>query len=246
MVEIVRNAQQSPSLGDDASQPFREQWQVYQKVVDNNYLAHREVRGVLHRQLTEAVGRPFRFLDLACGDASMTVAALEGTPVREYEGIDVSAAALAMAKKIVASLSCPTRLEQHDFVAAMRERTEPADVVYVGLSLHHLPAPEAKRDFLRSVRAVMGQEGLLLIFEPTSLEQETRPAYLERYDAFLHSTWIALTPAEQTILWTHVRTCDYPEQPSTWTQLGHDAGFTRVQDLFTDAAKMHRVFAYRP
>jgi ubiquinone/menaquinone biosynthesis C-methylase UbiE len=243
MVERVPSSQPPPN---DASQPFREQWQVYQKVVDNNYLAHREVRGVLHRQLTEAVARPFRFLDLACGDASMTVAALEGTPVREYEGIDISAAALAMANRTVASLTCPARLAEHDFVAAMRERTEPADVVYVGLSLHHLPAPETKRDFLRSVRAVMGEEGLLLIFEPTSLEHETRPAYLERYDKFLHSTWIALTPAEQNILWTHVRTSDYPESPSNWLQLGHDAGFTRAQGLFTDSANMHTVFAYRP
>ncbi|HEX4073708.1 MAG TPA: class I SAM-dependent methyltransferase [Planctomycetaceae bacterium] len=243
MIERVPSSQPPPN---DASQPFREQWQVYQKVVDNNYLAHREVRGVLHRQLVEAVGRPFRFLDLACGDASMTVAALEGTPVRAYEGIDISAAALAMAKRTVASLSCPARLKENDFVAAMRERTEPADVVYVGLSLHHLPAPEAKRDFLRSVRTVMGEEGLLLIFEPTSLEHETRPAYLERYEPFLHTTWIALTPAEQNILWTHVRTSDYPESPSTWTELGHDAGFTRVELLFTDTANMHRVFAYRP
>ena len=235
-----------PHAADTASLPFGEQWQVYQKVVDNNYLAHREVRGVLYRQLTETVARPFRFLDLACGDAGMTVAALTGTPVQAYEGIDVSAAALAMAKKTTAALSCPARLVEQDFVTAMRERTEPADVVYVGLSVHHLPAPEAKRDFLRSVRAAMGNDGLLLIFEPTRLEHETRPAYLERYDTFLHSIWIALSPAEQEVLSTHVRTSDYPESPTMWTQLGHDAGFTQAENLFTDSVNMHRVFAYRP
>src|SRR6476620_9553675 len=106
MVNIVRHSMGSPIVDDQAMQAFRNQWQAYQKLVDNNHLSHREVRAILHRQLVETLGRPFRFLDLACGDASMTVAALEQTPVIEYHGIDLSAAALDMAKQTVASLSC--------------------------------------------------------------------------------------------------------------------------------------------
>jgi ubiquinone/menaquinone biosynthesis C-methylase UbiE len=246
MVNIVRHAQESQIVGDEAMQAFRHQWQVYQKLVDNNYLAHREVRDILHRQLAEQVGRPFRFLDLACGDASMTVASLKETAVTEYHGIDLSAPALALAKKTVELLSCQVRLDQNDFVAAMRERTEPADVVYIGLSLHHLQAREDKQEFMRVVRSAVGESGLFLIFEPASLEGETRPAYLERYEAFVQSAWTALTPAERTILWDHVRTCDFPEQPSVWSQLGHDAGFTQVHDLFTDAPRLWKVFSYRP
>ena len=246
MVHIVRQASDSPTVGDDAMRAFRDQWQVYQKLVDNNYLSHREVREILHRQLAATITRPFRFLDLACGDASMTVAALKETPVTEYHGIDLSAPALAMAKKTVESLACQFRLEQNDFVAAIRERTEPADVVYIGLSLHHLQTPEDKRQFMRAVRSAIGDSGLFLIFEPASLEGETRPAYLERYETFINAAWTALTPAEKDILWTHVRTCDFPEQPSTWTQLGRDAGFSEVHDLFTDAPQLLKVFSYRP
>jgi ubiquinone/menaquinone biosynthesis C-methylase UbiE len=246
MVHIVRQASDSPTVGDDAMEAFRDQWQVYQKLVDNNYLSHREVRDILHRQLAETITRPFRFLDLACGDASMTVAALKETPVTEYHGIDLSAPALAMAKKTVESLACRARLEQNDFVPAIRERTDPADVVYIGLSLHHLQTPEDKRQFMRAVRSAIGDSGLFLIFEPASLEGETRPAYLERYETFINAAWTALTPAEKNILWTHVRTCDFPEQPSTWTQLGHDAGFSEVQDLFTDTPQLLKVFSYRP
>lgn len=246
MVHIVRQASDSPTVGDDAMQAFRDQWQVYKKLVDNNYLSHREVRDILHRQLAETITRPFRFLDLACGDASMTVAALEETPVTEYHGIDLSAPALAMAKKTVESLACQFRLEQNDFVAAIRERTEPADVVYIGLSLHHLQTPEDKRQFMRAVRSAIGDSGLFLIFEPASLEGETRPAFLERYETFINAVWTALTPSGKDILWTHVSTCDFPEQPSTWTQLGRDAGFSEVHDLFTDAPQLLKVFSYRP
>jgi methylase of polypeptide subunit release factors len=70
----------------------------YSKLVDNDYLAHQAVRKVLHRVLLEQVNRPFRFLDLACGDASLTVAALQGTPVIHYHGIDLSAPALELAR----------------------------------------------------------------------------------------------------------------------------------------------------
>jgi cyclopropane fatty-acyl-phospholipid synthase-like methyltransferase len=246
MGDGVRKGSEPPNASDEAMRAFREQWAVYRKLVENNYLSHREVRGVLHRELAEGVGRAFRFLDLACGDATMTVAALGGTGVTEYHGIDLSRPALEMAEQTVRSLSCPVRLEQQDFVAAIRERTELADVVYIGLSLHHLVTPAEKRDFMRAVRAALGDGGLFLIFEPASLEGETRASYLERYEKFIEADWTALSPAERNILWTHVRTCDFPEQPSTWLQLGHDAGFTEVTDLFTDAPKFAKVISYRP
>jgi SAM-dependent methyltransferases len=99
MVNILRHA--SPVMDEQAMEAFRHQWQVYSKVVDNDYLSHQAVHAVLHRELVTEVNRPFRFLDLACGDARLTVAALQGTPVIHYHGIDLSAPALAMARQRV-------------------------------------------------------------------------------------------------------------------------------------------------
>jgi SAM-dependent methyltransferase len=162
------------------------QWQVYSKLVDCDYLAHQAAREVLHRVLVEQGHRPFRFFDLACGDASLTVAALRGTPVIHYHGIDLSAPALALARKTVEALPCPAELEQADCVAAMRERPEPADMVWIGLSLHHLRAPD-KEVLMREVRAAVGPAGLFLIYEPTRLEGEGRPAYLARFEQINHA-----------------------------------------------------------
>ena len=66
---------------------FEQQWRIYRKFVDNNYFYHREVYGQLHRILVDEVDRPFRFLDIACGDASATVDALKGTGVALLESI---------------------------------------------------------------------------------------------------------------------------------------------------------------
>ena len=244
MVNFVRHEPVSAVVDEQAMQAFRHQWQMYSKLVDNDYLAHQAVRAVLHRQLVTEVNHPFRFLDLACGDARLTVAALQGTPVIHYHGIDLSAPALALARQTVATLTCPAELELGDFVSAMRERPEPADVVWIGLSLHHLQTPD-KLVLMREVRAAVGDGGRFLIFEPVCHEGESRSAYLERFEQTNHSTWVALTLEEWAAILAHVRAADFPEPPSVWGQLGRDAGFLSVRELFTDPTGMYMVFCFR-
>src|SRR6516165_9126466 len=193
MVNILRHA--SPVVDEQAMEAFRHQWQIYSKVVDNDYLSHQAVHAVLHRELVRDVNRPFRFLDLACGDARLTVAALQGTRVIHYHGIDLSEPALGMARQTVESLACPAELEQEDFVTAMRDRPEPADVVWIGLALHHLQTA-AKGALMREVRATVGEGSLFMIYEPTFLEGESRPAYLDRFERTYRPAWATFTPAE--------------------------------------------------
>jgi SAM-dependent methyltransferase len=243
MVNILRHA--SPVVDEQAMEAFRHQWQTYSKVVDNDYLSHQAVHTVLHRELVTDVNRPFRFLDLACGDARLTVAALQGTPVIHYHGIDLSAPALAMARQTVEALACPVELEQEDFVSEMRARSEPADVVWIGLALHHLQTP-VKGVLMREVRATVGDDGRFLIYEPVRHEGESRPAYLDRFEQINHSAWAALTPEEWAAMLAHVRAADFPEPTSVWTQLGHDAGFSEVCELFTDPTGFYTVFCFRP
>ncbi len=78
---------------------FQQKWQIYRKVVENNYLFHREAYGWLHRILADEVDRPFRFLDIACGDASATVDALKETRIAHYHGIDLCGEALVLASQ---------------------------------------------------------------------------------------------------------------------------------------------------
>jgi SAM-dependent methyltransferase len=201
------------------------------------------VREVLHRVL-EALDRPFRFLDLACGDARTTVAALCDTRVSHYHGIDLSAPALELARQSVAALACPAELEQADFVEALRNRGVRADVVWIGLSLHHLETPD-KQALMCDVRATVGEQGLFLIYEPTRAEGESRAAYLDRFEQTYGDAWAALTADEWRTIVQHVRAADLPEPPSVWEGLGRQAGFRDVRALFTDPGGLMTMYSFR-
>jgi hypothetical protein len=99
---------------------------------------------------------------------------------------------------------------------------------------------------MREVRATVGDDGRFLIYEPVRHEGESRPAYLDRFEQINHSAWAALRPEEWAAMLAHVRAADFPEPPSVWTQLGHDAGFSEVCELFTDPTGFYTVFCFRP
>src|ERR1700746_3638711 len=181
-------------LDEPAAALFQHQWQLYSKFVDNNYFYPREVYGQLHRILVEEAVQPFRFLDIACGDARATVETLKGTRVAHYYGIDLSSAALELASEGLKALGCPVTLYHRDFVEALRNWPEPVDVAWIGLSLHHLIAP-AKLSLMREVRGIVGDSGLFLIYENASPDGEDRDAWLHRWDRQKQS-WTVFTTAE--------------------------------------------------
>ena len=86
MVKVRNYKPTGEGLDEPAVALFQEQWQLYRKFVDNNYFYHREVYGQPHRILVDEAVWPFRFLDIACGDARATVDALKGTRVAHYTG----------------------------------------------------------------------------------------------------------------------------------------------------------------
>ena len=236
----------TPQIGSEVVAPtqelFLKQWQVYRKMVDNDYLFHRGAYDCLHRYLKAEVTAPFRFLEAACGDASMSAEALAGTGVREYHGIDISRQALDIARANLARLACPVTLEERDFVSALRDWRKPVDVVWIGLSLHHLLAL-AKGETLRDIRRIFSDKGRLLIYENASPDGESREQWLSRWDD-QKPFWTAYSEKEWDIVNGHVHASDFPETDSRWHELGHAAGFSRVGALFVSPTNLFRLYAF--
>jgi Methyltransferase domain len=189
------------------------------KLVESDCLAHREVSGILRETLNGVFTSPFCFLDIACGDASTMKAALPGTQVRHYHGIDLSQAALDLAAANLAELPFEVDLDHRDFVEAMLRRPEHADASWCSLSIHHLSTDDKLR-LMKAIRGATGTRGIFLLYEPTRRLDEDRASYLDRFMRTNKPLWRVLTPAEWDQIWHHVTTCDFPETAAVWCELG--------------------------
>lgn len=226
-----------------SQQIFQRDWQIYRKFIDNNYLFHREAYACLRSVLAQQMaGRPFSFLDIACGDARASIEALHGTGIAHYEGIDLSRAALDIADASLPALGCPFVLNEGDFAELLPQREEPVDVVWIGLSLHHLRTPE-KRTVMRSLRSILGEDGRFLIYENTSPDGEDREGWLERWQA-QRPFWTAFDATEWDVTWDHVSAADFPETVSGWQNLAQEAGFERVRELFVAPSDLFRLYSF--
>jgi SAM-dependent methyltransferase len=187
--------------------------------------------------------RPYRFLDVACGDSSASARALTGTPIEHYYGIDISGPALAIARQELSVIRCPVTLEESDLVDALKRWTKPVDFVWVGQSLHHLETT-AKRAFVQSVRRILNEDGLFLIWEPTLLDREAQEGWISRFESGSRPLWSNLTDEDWEAMLSHVRASDRPETSTTWRQFGLDAGFKNAVEIYISPTQLACVYCF--
>jgi hypothetical protein len=239
-IHIHRFHSKGPAADEAALEQFQKQWATYQKLVDHDSLSHQEVGQILHDAL-KAISKPFAFLDIACGDADQMKAALAGTKVEHYHGIDLSEPALELAAKNLAGVPFEVELDHRDFVTALTKRPEPADAGWCGLSIHHL-STEGKLALLKAVHD--STSGFFMIYEPTLNDGETRAEYMARFARVNRPLWPFMTDDEWEQIDHHVETCDYPETSATWCELGRKAGFSTAREIFRDPTGFYRVYRY--
>jgi ubiquinone/menaquinone biosynthesis C-methylase UbiE len=226
----------------EAVHAFFSQWEIYRLCIEHNTLFHREVGEILRREL-QARAEPFSFLDLACGDADLTAAALQGTKVSAYTGVDFSAPALALAGNKTAELGCPRSLHEADFTAFLRDNDHVFDIIYLGLSLHHLER-EAKRETMKHLRRATASRGIFYLFEPILHAGETRDGYVARWAAAMDGTYDPFPTAAREALRDHVTESERPESAKDYQSFACEAGFRRGERLFTDPDNFYLLFKF--
>jgi SAM-dependent methyltransferase len=221
---------------------FLQTWATYRKVLDHNYMFHREVYAVLRAAVLEAAPG-YHFLDIACGDAAATATALRGTAIGHYIGVDISQVALDIAARELADLPCPVVLLTQDFAQALATWRDPVDVAWIGQSLHHLD-PDAKCELMRAVRRTLTPGAPLLIWEPTTEPGENRDGWTARFEAVSRPLWSALDNTEWYAMLSHIRAADFPETAATWLSLGRAAGFATAREIYAAPTGLARVYRF--
>lgn len=120
-IHIAHMGAKGEVADQEALEQFQQQWTTYQKLVDEDALAHKEVGKILHFAL-KAIPAPFAFLDIACGDSGQMAAALAG--------IDLSEPALELAAKKLGGAPFEIEFDHRDFVTALTRRPEPAGAAW--------------------------------------------------------------------------------------------------------------------
>ncbi|MFA6600121.1 MAG: phosphohistidine phosphatase SixA [Candidatus Omnitrophota bacterium] len=224
-------------------QAFFEHWKTYQKAMDCDYLGHRGAYETLGRFLARHPKRTLSLLDLGCGDAGFMSRTLPSARISKYHGVDQSEIVLEMAKKEMGRVACPQVFTASDFEVYLNESPEKVDLVWIGLSMHHVPS-EGKADFLAACRRHLNPGGSLLVYEPMRVHAETREAYLARWEEVCRTHWPLLEDGEKKRLTAHVRESDFPEDLRTCQALGQKAGFKSVESLYQDPYKIHELVCF--
>lgn len=226
----------------DEVRAFFDQWRTYEKMIAHNYVSHRTVYANLHRFLLEHYSYPFTLFDLGCGNGAFIAQALENTTVAAYYGVDISNIALELAGKNLKALRCKKHFVCDDFMHTMQQDI-PADIVWIGLSLHHLPSEE-KKVFIQRCRALLKPKGCLMLFDPMLQEGETREGFLERWWQVCQTYWTALSKREKESIYKHTKSADFPEMFGTYKTMGYTCGFARVESLFSDPTGIYEIISF--
>jgi len=210
-------------MNDASAIRFFHVWDTYAKVVAANYMFHREIGEAITEALTARFdGKPFSVIDLGCGDAATFAPLLEGRPLKNYRGADLSEAALALAKENLSRLGCPVELDHTDMMSELATAPS-ADVINVSFALHHLTT-EQKAEFLRLASKKVAPGGVLLLTDVMREEGQSLPDYLSTYTNWLRRSMVTLSDPEKDAICDHILNNDLPELASVLRAQAADAG----------------------
>jgi len=209
---------------------FLATWQVYRKIVDGNYMYHREIFGEVLNILSEGAKRPLTILDLGCGDAGAIRPVLEQIFFSSYTGADASQPALELAKEELKIFGDRIQLLCGDMLGLLRANTSRKfEAILASFSLHHLDTGQ-KREFLALCKRGLKPGGQLIIADVFRDAGQSREDYLNAYCEDMNRRWTMLSAEEGQIAIEHVRMHDFPESLEDFIHIAEETGL-RVQGL---------------
>lgn len=227
----------SQSISPRSNELFNNQWTLYQKILNNNYMGHREIYDVLHEFLITNFQKPFKMLELGCGDATFTAKALLDTSIVSYTGIDLSKAALEIANVNIASIQCSKSFTEGDFSELVpklvKTQQDSFDVILISFALHHLLL-EQKDDIIAQLFSLLTSNGVFILIDVVRKPEEDRETYIRRYLDEVKKSWYLVTSEEYLMVENHISLNDFPETQQSLDSIGQKHNFNRFECLYYD------------
>ncbi len=233
----MTNLKNSGHESTDVKEFFSKQWKIYQKVLNNNYMGHQEIYSVLHELLVSYFPKPFKMLDLGCGDASFISRALLNTNIVSYHGVDLSIPALEIAKENLDKVQCNTTLTQGNFFQLgsflAPDSQNKVDVILISFALHHQHL-EQKSSFIEQLQKFLISGGVLILIDIIRQPEEDRDTYIRRYLDGVQKYWSLINQEEYSMIEEHISSSDFPETQQALQEISQQSGFARFECLYRD------------
>jgi len=199
-------------------------WDLYDNIVQNNWMMHRQMASVIQKvaleiSATQNTNPQLRVLDLGCGDGAMARNGLKNCPVEKYVGVDLSQDAL-MQLETRQGLGPNVQVLRGDIATSIEELPPEAfDLVLASYSLHHFESAQ-KKAILQQIRRLLTPTGVLLWIDIARFDREDRSGFIARIEQEVQSRWIPMPSEHRHDAIEPIRNYDFPEQESwmidTW------------------------------
>jgi cyclopropane fatty-acyl-phospholipid synthase-like methyltransferase len=243
----ISNLQTTENSLNYSNEIFNSQWELYQKILNNNYMEHKEFYGILHNFIINYFQKPFTMLELGCGDASFSVQALLNSSITAYSGIDLSNTALEIANNNMALIDCEKNFTLGNFSTVISEISENKekkfDLILASFTLHHLTLEE-KESIIGKLGHLLNEDGVFILIDITRKEKENREDYLKRYLNNINQHWSILKPEEISMVDEHISSSDFPETEETLFKIGRHYNFSSFECLYSDSCDTSKLLCF--
>lgn len=213
---------------DDHASLFRKSWTLYDALTAENYMFHRELyAGVAEILEKRRATGPYKMLDLGCGNARFLAPCLRRVPAARYDGVDLSAAALAEGVSYLAGME-NVFLHEGDMVDFAETTPHRYDLIFTGYAVHHLKL-EQKERLLRACARAVTPGGEIVMIDVLREDGQDRDSYLANYLRLMREEWTAISGAMIEEACAHVAAHDDPASYSELCAVAAKTGWPRVE-----------------
>ena len=212
---------------------YFDEWHPYDRLIQHNYMRHQEMIQCLRKHWLNSSKKRSSILEVGCGNAYVVAEALSDQSDLDYTGIDLSATALAGAAKNLEQTDWTVNLLEGDALARIRELQGAFDGIVSGFSLHHFSVEE-NLQLLKEMRRLLAPDGLMIVYDIVTREDESREDFLERLIAGVDLDAVQITRSQMDTMSQHIRDYDFPIRLSSWQDLSVEAGFSDVTCEYRD------------
>jgi len=222
---------------------FAQQWAIYRKIIDADYMDHRAIAAALAGHYEQLASDSLSVLDLGCGDAEISSELVSTGRCRRFTGVDSSSRALEEAARRSVWNDTDASWVESDLLDFLRDSAERYDLILAGYSVHHLTQNQ-KREAFNAVYALLADGGSFFLYDVSLLPGLDHNESTGRYLEWVRSEWNSITAEEYRIIEEHIAAADFPESTDWMMEAARDVGFSECTLLPAPGNSFHQVMVF--